>query len=193
MSSRNHLGSNSLKRKSHAQSLNHACERSRVSSFAIITTGGTIDKLVDEEHRPTIVGPARAAELLGLSHRFVSLHVASVLRKDSLDLTERDRKKIVSAIANRRERIVIVTHGTDTMIATAKLASQIERKVIIFTGAMKPAVLRNSDAKDNLIHAVGIASRLKAGVYIAMHGRAFDPFSIYKNQSNQRFELLTPH
>lgn len=78
------------------------------------------------------------------------------------------------------------------MIATAKLASQIKRKVIIFTGAMKPAVLHNSDAKDNLKHAVGIAPRLKVGVYIVMHGHAFDPFSIYKDQSHQRFELLEP-
>ncbi|MFH1586442.1 MAG: asparaginase domain-containing protein [Candidatus Diapherotrites archaeon] len=67
---------------------------------------------------------------------------------------------------------IIITHGTDTMIETAKNLSDIN-KVIILTGAMRPEKFSNSDASFNIGVAIGLINVLENGVYIAMNGRVY--------------------
>jgi L-asparaginase len=85
---------------------------------------------------------------------------------------------------------VLVTHGTDSMVATAKVLASIEGKTIVLTGALNPARFRGSDAEFNIGTAVGAVQSLPPGVYIAMNGRIWDPARVRKNVEANRFEPL---
>jgi L-asparaginase len=87
-------------------------------------------------------------------------------------------------------KYVLVTHGTDTMVETAKVLATIPDKTIVLTGALNPARFRGSDAEFNIGTAVGAVQSLPAGVYIAMNGRIWDPARVRKNVDANRFEAL---
>ena len=108
--------------------------------------------------------------------------------KDSLDLDDSDRELIREAIVSEQSHRIIVTHGTDTMVATAEFLRGIPDKTIVLTGSMYPAQYRDSDAVFNLGCALIGAQILDPGVYIAMNGRIFDPRTAVKNVALNRFE-----
>ncbi len=85
---------------------------------------------------------------------------------------------------------MLVTHGTDTMVDTAKVLATIADKTIVITGALNPARFRGSDAEFNVGTAVGAVQSLPAGVYIAMNGRIWDPSKVRKNVAANRFEAV---
>jgi len=85
-------------------------------------------------------------------------------------------------------RHVLVTHGTDSMVETAKVLASIPDKTIVLTGALNPARFRGSDAEFNIGTAVGAVQSLSAGVHIAMNGRIWDPMKVRKNVAANRFE-----
>lgn len=97
----------------------------------------------------------------------------TVLRKDSLDITDDDRQFILEACKNTDIDKIVITHGTDMMLKTAELLSQINDKTIVLTGALTPELFKNSDADFNLGAAVGTVGVLPHGVYLAMSGRVF--------------------
>ncbi|NJN64552.1 MAG: asparaginase, partial [Acidobacteria bacterium] len=86
-----------------------------------------------------------------------------------------------------RARIVI-THGTDTMVDTARVLLGVPGKTIVLTGAMQPARFRATDALYNLASALTAVQILPPGVYIAMNGRVFDPARTRKNRELNCFE-----
>ena len=94
----------------------------------------------------------------------------TLLRKDSLDLTDEDRNLILRACEHSPIDKIVITHGTDTMVQTAKLLSRVKDKTIVITGAMSPELFKNSDADFNLGVAVGAATIIESGVYISMSG-----------------------
>jgi L-asparaginase len=114
--------------------------------------------------------------------------VIPIIRKDSLHITAEDRELLRAAIAAQPTRHVLVTHGTDTMVDTAKVLSTIADKTIVLTGALNPARFRGSDAEFNIGTAVGAVQSLPPGVYIAMNGRIWDPLKVRKNVAANRFE-----
>lgn len=141
-----------------------------------IQTGGTIDKdypLLTRGYPFEITEPAvqRILEKINPSFDF---EILPLLQKDSLDLTDEDREKILEACLNTDINKIIITHGTDTIIETAKKLSGIKDKVIILTGSMRPERFSNSDAGFNIGVAVGAINVLNSGVYIAMNGKIFD-------------------
>ena len=85
---------------------------------------------------------------------------------------------------------MLVTHGTDSMVETAKVLASIPGKTIVLTGALNPARFRGSDAEFNIGTAVGAVQSLPSGVYIAMNGRIWDPATVRKNVDANRFEAL---
>jgi L-asparaginase len=99
--------------------------------------------------------------------------ILSVVQKDSLELTEDDRKKILQACTDADTDRIIITHGTDTMLETARKLSAIRQKTIVLTGALLPERFSNSDAAFNLGLAIGAVNTLQPGVYIAMNGRIY--------------------
>jgi L-asparaginase len=160
----------------------------RVEPLLFVTCGGTIDKVYFDAKSEFEVGSPQVAGLLEEANVSVPCRILPVLRKDSLEMTEADREAIREAIAAQPERLVVVTHGTDTMIQTARVLSGLEGRTIVLTGSMRPARFRVSDAEFNLGTAVAAVQLLPSGVYVAMNGRVFDPARARKNVEANRFE-----
>jgi L-asparaginase len=154
----------------------------------IFTTGGTIDKTYFDQKSTYQVGEPQAGGVLERANVVIEYEVEAILKKDSLDLVDADREKIRAAMAADAAAHMVITHGTDTMIATAAVLVGIPDKTIVLTGSMYPACFRDSDAIFNLGCAVTAAQVLRPGVYIAMNGRIFDPKSARKNVEMNRFE-----
>ena len=156
----------------------------------IITTGGTIDKIYFDDKSEFQVGDPQIVEVLKEANITLDYEVFSLMRKDSLDMSDEDRKLIHEKIKTDPYKHFIVTHGTDTMILTAKTLCNIHDKVIILTGAMQPAKFRMTDAVFNIACAITAVQLVPDGVYIAMNGRIFNPEKTRKNISLNRFEVV---
>lgn len=140
-----------------------------------LQTGGTIDKAYpmgenNHGYNFLISTPAydRILKRANPSFDFVT---KQVLQKDSTDISDEDRRIIYEICKESPETKIIITHGTDTMMQTAKVLSELTNKTIVITGALTPELFRDSDADFNLGVAVGAVSTLEAGVFIAMNGR----------------------
>ena len=156
----------------------------------IYTVGGTIDKVYFDRKSTYEVGEPKIGEILKEANVNLEYEISSILHKDSLHMTDEDRQLIFDKIASDEHRHILLTHGTDTMIQTAKKLKTISDKVIVFTGAMEPARFKYSDAAFNIGYAVAAVQVLTPGVYIAMNGRIFDPDRIKKNLEQNWFEAL---
>jgi L-asparaginase len=154
----------------------------------VITTGGTIDKVYFDARSEYIVGSPQIEEVLREAHVTIEVTIESVLRKDSLELNDADRALIRERVAAAACDRVVVTHGTDTMIETARALLEVPGKTIVLTGSMQPARFRNTDAAFNIGTAIGAVQCLPPGVYLAMNGRVFDPRRVRKNRARQAFE-----
>ncbi|MFQ5950627.1 MAG: asparaginase domain-containing protein [Candidatus Geothermarchaeales archaeon] len=143
--------------------------------IVFVQTGGTIDKEYPRVRRGCAfeVGEPSVERILGRVNPRFEFEIMSVLRKDSLEIDEEDREKIYEACAEAASDKVVVTHGTDTMIETAKKLSGIKTKTIILTGSMKPERFYESDAAFNVGTAVGSINVLERGTYVAMNGRVY--------------------
>jgi L-asparaginase len=154
----------------------------------IFTTGGTIDKVYFDARSTFEVGEPQIVEVLKEANLSVEYQVTPLMRKDSLELTDEDRGKVRQAILDSEATQIVITHGTDTMIDTAKALANIDRKTIVLTGAMQPARFRLTDAVFNIASAMMAAQTLPEGVYITMNGRIFNPHRARKNKELNRFE-----
>lgn len=159
-----------------------------MNSLLIITTGGTIDKIYFDDKSDYQVGEPQIGRILRELGVVIPFTVVPVMRKDSLHIDAEDREQLKAAIESRTENHILITHGTDTMVETARVLSAIPGKTMVLTGALNPASFRGSDAEFNIGTAVGAVQSLPAGVYIAMNGRIWDPAKVKKNVSANRFE-----
>ena len=143
----------------------------------IFTAGGTIDKVYSEE-KGTLNFSFGKPAVREISEDKVNLNfeydIERILVKDSLEIVDEDRQLIKKACEGAVANKILITHGTDTMIETAKVLSEITDKVIVLTGASQPYKFRESDAEFNIGVAVGALNVLDKGVYIAMNGRVYE-------------------
>ena len=153
-----------------------------------LTTGGTIDKIYFDAKSEYQVGAPQVLEILKAIHVAFDYEVVSVLQKDSLEITDSDRQKIRQAVEAESWEHIVITHGTDTMVETAKNLLGIPNKTIVFTGAMEPARSRYTDAEFNVGCAIAAVQTLPPGIYIAMNGRVFPADHARKNYQLRRFE-----
>jgi len=152
------------------------------------SVGGTIDKIYFDALSRYEVGDSNIKDILQNARVNFDYKIESLLKKDSLDMTEQDRLIILKAVQDEFNDKIIITHGTDTMIETAVALSSIKGKVIVLTGAMEPAKFKTSDAMFNLGFAVAAVQVLPAGVYLAISGRIFTPDNVQKNRAQKQFE-----
>ncbi len=153
----------------------------------IFTTGGTIDKIYFDALSEYHIGPTPLPDILAENNVYVAHRVTQLMRKDSLELTDADRLDIRAAIVASDADKILLTHGTDTMVQTGLVLTDIPGKTIVITGAMQPATLRISDAEFNVGFALAATQTLPPGVYIAMNGEIFDPAKTRKDRSAHRF------
>jgi len=157
----------------------------------IFTTGGTIDKVYFDQKSQYEVGVPYLDAILAEANVGFEHECEVLMQKDSLDLTDDDRRLIYEKVKTASEKHILITHGTDTMIETAKVLQSILNKTIVFTGSMQPARFKHSDAEFNIGFAVAAVQTLPPGVFIAMNGLVFEPHAARKNREQNRFEVVS--
>ena len=156
----------------------------------VYTTGGTIDKVYFDKKSKYEVGEPTVEQILRDAQVNFDYEYESLFKKDSLDMTDDDRKLLFDKISADSHEYIIVIHGTDTMIETAQKLRGIPHKVIVLTGAIEPARSKVSDAPFNIGSAVTAVQLLPAGVYLAFNGRIYHPSKIRKNLELNKFEEI---
>jgi len=156
----------------------------------IFVTGGTFDKTYDEIHGRLSFGETHLPEMLRLGRSRVETMIETLMMINSLDMTDTDRARIVSSCAACPESRIVITHGTDTMVETARaVAGGVRSKTIVLTGAMVPYAFGSSDGLFNLGSALSFAEVLPPGVYISMNGQHFLWDRVRKNRATGVFEI----
>lgn len=155
----------------------------------IFSVGGTIDKVYFDALSNYQVGFPSVREILGNLPIAFEYEIESILRKDSLDMDESDRERLRDRVSRDSSRHILITHGTDKMVASARMFSGTD-KTIVFTGAMEPACFKSSDAVFNIGCAVGALQSRDRGVYLVMNGKVFDPEHCRKNRDLGIFESV---
>jgi len=163
----------------------------RGGPIRLFVTGGTFDKEYDEIHGSLEFRDTHLPEMLTMARSRLDVRVRTLMMVDSLDMTDADRELIASNCLDAPEPNIVITHGTDTMVDTARaLAAAVRDKTVVLTGAMIPIAFGSSDGLFNLGGALTAAQVLPPGVYIAMNGRVFDWDDVTKNRDTGVFEPL---
>jgi len=162
-------------------------------TIRIFTTGGTFDKVYFDALSEFKIGEPMVEALLVEANVSFAYEIQSLMKKDSLEMDDADRAALREAVANAPQSRILITHGTDTMVDSARALQGIAGKTIVMFGAMQPARMRYSDAMFNLGAASAAVQTLPAGIYIAMNGRIFDALKVTKNRAKGRFEPISRH
>jgi L-asparaginase len=157
----------------------------------IFVTGGTFDKEYNELNGQLYFKDTHLPEMLKLGRSIAEVQMETLFMMDSLEMQEEHRKVITARCAEAPESMIVITHGTDTMVETADfLAGKIAGKTIVLTGAMVPYKFGSSDGLFNLGSALAFAQTLPPGVYIAMNGKYFHAGNVRKNKKKGLFENI---
>ena len=154
----------------------------------IITTGGTIDKIYFDDKSDYQVGEPQISGTLHHMHVAFDYEMNTLMRKDSLHMTDEDRRAIRAAVEASDVKHILITHGTDSMVETARALEGLDDRRIVLTGALHPARFRDSDAVFNIGCALGAVQCVDPGVWIVMNGVVWNPREVVKNVAKNRFE-----
>jgi L-asparaginase len=163
-----------------------------MKKIRILATGGTFDKEYDELTGRLFFRDTHVPEMLRLGRSRVDVTIETVMMIDSLELNDDGRRRIVERVRACDEAAIVVTHGTDTMVQTARAIADasLAGKTIVLTGAMVPYAFGSSDGLFNLGSALSFVQVLPPGVYVAMNGQYFPWNAVRKNTSTGWFELV---
>ena len=157
----------------------------------LFATGGTFDKEFNEINGELFFKETNLYELLDLGRCKLDIKIETLMMIDSLKMSKTERNYILSKCKKEDTHKIIITHGTDTIVETAKiLAESINDKTIILTGAMIPIKFGSSDGLFNLGSALSFVQTLDPGVYITMNGRYFHWDNVKKNKKIGAFERV---
>ena len=155
----------------------------------IFATGGTFDKEYNEINGELYFKDTQIFELLKLGRSQLDVKIETLMMIDSLLMTNDDRNYIASKCNQEKTDQIIITHGTDTIVETAKLlAAKVKDKTIILTGAMIPIKFGSSDGLFNLGSALSFVQVINPGIYITMNGKYFKYNNVCKNKKLGIFE-----
>ena len=150
---------------------------SRKSKVLMIYTGGTIGMLPKEEGNPlSPLVPASWKRLQNFVPSLKQLPIEVELKEmdpiDSSDMHPDYWVNIARVIRDNYEKFdgFLILHGTDTMTYTASALSFLLEnlnKPVIITGSQIPVVNPNSDATQNLINSLKLASPETFGLPLA--------------------------
>jgi L-asparaginase len=156
----------------------------------IIVTGGTFDKEYNELTGQLFFRDTHVPEMLVRGRSRVPVEIEPLMMIDSLDMNDADRGRVIDCCRSAAERAIVITHGTETMVETARAlaGASIAGKTIVLTGAMIPFAFGSSDGLFNLGSALSFAQVLPADVYVAMNGQYFRWDGVRKNRQTGYFE-----
>jgi L-asparaginase len=115
------------------------------------------------------------------------------MNKDSLEMTDADRQRILDAVRNKCSAPIVITHGTDTMVQTGLYLMKALPKLahpVILTGAMTPLGFESSDGLQNLTESLLAARVLPPGIYVVIHNQVFPVDRVRKDLEHSRFVPL---
>lgn len=159
----------------------------------IFVTGGTFDKEYNYITGELTFSETHLHSMVKLGRCSLDLNIETLMMKDSLVMDDNDRELIANACVNTTSKQIIITHGTDTMVQTARhiAGKGIADKTIILTGALIPYTFgTSSDGFFNLGAAMAFAQEKPSGIYIAMNGKSFPWDNVRKNYNTGFFEEI---
>ena len=155
----------------------------------IFITGGTFDKEYNELTGELYFKNSHIYELLELGRCRLDVDIETLMMVDSIEMSKTERNYIIQKCIEEPIKQIIITHGTDTMVKTARiLADAVNDKTIVLTGAMIPVRFGSSDGLFNMGSALSFVQALTSGVYIAMNGQIFNQQNVRKNKKLGIFE-----
>jgi L-asparaginase len=165
-----------------------------MSAIRVLSAGGTIDKIYFDAKSSYEVGPPAIEDMISGLQLNQDFFFTALMRKDSLEMDEKDREKVLEAVTDCSEELILITHGTDTMVETAYAIGRAFpegnlKKTIVLTGSMKPAIFKDTDAFFNVGCAVAALQILDSGIYIAMSGEIFPYNKVRKDRELGKFVL----
>lgn len=161
----------------------------------VFVTGGTFDKEYNYITGELYFKDTHLKEMFERGRSEVAIDIKTLMMVDSLEMQDADRSIIVYSCSKTPADKILLTHGTDRMVDTARLLAEaaIPGKTIVLTGAMIPyAFGTSSDGFFNLGSALAFVQVLPPGVYVVMNGRYFDWNNVRKNRQTGTFEELEP-
>ncbi len=161
-------------------------------TIKIFITGGTFDKEYNELNGKLFFKDSHLPEMLKLGRSKVDVSIRTLMMIDSLEMTDSDRDIIVTNCVKTKESKILITHGTDSIVETAKFIakSELKNKCVVLTGAMIPYKFGSSDGLFNLGSSLAFVQTLENGVYISMNGRIFNWDNVQKNRKLGEFEEI---
>ena len=161
--------------------------------IALISTGGTIEKTYDElqgvlDNRTSVLD----VMLASLQLQGIEIVRIPLMNKDSLQMTPQDHDLIARTAGSMAEAHdgVVIVHGTDRLARSGERVCELlgsPRVPIVLTGAMRPYVMRNTDALQNLTEALLAVQVMPAGVYVAMHNQVLQFPGVVKDKDKGTF------
>ena len=157
----------------------------------IIITGGTFDKEYNELNGDLFFKDSHVGDMLKLGRSRLKINLRTLMMVDSTEMNDDDREILAKNCEKAAEGRIVITHGTDTMVETARMIAATDLdKTIVMTGAMVPYTFGSSDGLFNLGSAIAFVQTLPSGVYIAMNGRCFRWDNVHKNKRIGEFETI---
>lgn len=164
-----------------------------MQTIYLITTGGTIEKEYSEQLGAVLNTSNKIGQYLSLLRLPESdVRVLPLMNKDSLEMTDQDRARLVEEVKKLQPQNcpVVITHGTDTMVESGRAieAAIPEPAVpIVLTGAMAPLGFERSDGLQNLTESLFAARLLSPGVYVVLHNQVFPVSEVRKDRDRSTF------
>jgi L-asparaginase len=165
--------------------------------IALISTGGTIEKTYDELHgvldnRTSVLD----VMLASLQLQGIDIVRIPLMNKDSLEMTPQDHDLIARTAGTMAEAHdgVVIVHGTDRLAVSGdRIVAMLgkARVPIVLTGAMRPYVMRTTDALQNLTEALLAVQVLAPGVYVSMHNQVLQFPGVVKDRDRGTFVRVT--
>ena len=160
-------------------------------TIKIFITGGTFDKEYNELNGKLFFKDSHLSEMLKLGRARLDVDIRTLMMIDSREMADEDRETIAQNCLKINSDKILITHGTDTMVETARvIAKKVKNKTIVLTGAMIPYKFGSSDGLFNLGSSLAFVQTLPAGVYISMNGRYFNWDNARKNKKIGEFEEI---
>ncbi|MCP5325749.1 MAG: asparaginase [Oceanospirillaceae bacterium] len=162
-------------------------------AIRVVMTGGTLDKIYNPLNGELMFDESCLPALLQQGRVTADVIFETLFLKDSLEMSDADRAQLAAACVSCPEQCILITHGTDTMVASAVVIAAAQQqagsqKTVVLTGAMVPHAFKHSDAMFNVGVALGAVQALVAGVYVAMNGQIFPWHAVQKNRVAGVFE-----
>ncbi|WP_299242997.1 asparaginase domain-containing protein [uncultured Aquimarina sp.] len=158
----------------------------------ILTTGGTIGG-TDQKDGEVMRTSVSIDDFLQIPNVSFNYRIDTIFDKDSRLINQEDRELLAQKIRSSMFDKILITHGTFSMEDTAQFLGVLKiKKTIILVGSLILGSGKNTDASFNLGYSIAALQFLNNGVYIAMNGKVFDWFNVYKNLGENKFMTLRP-